>query len=157
MRLMRTDALRTIPFFKDLGPEPFKDLTLEYFKNFIKKSGGVVKPVLMDQKKIAGVGNIYANDALNLAKIDPRRKGKDLNDKEIKKLYDAICDVLKLGLKYGGASEINYVNAIGKTGSYQDHFLTYGREGKKCRNCTGVIKKIKIAGRGTYFCPKCQQ
>lgn len=157
MRLIATDAVHKLAFFKDLGPEPFRNLGFDYFQKIIKKSTSSVKSLLMDQKKIAGVGNIYANDALNLAKIDPRRKGSSLNDKEIKKLFATIHEVLRRGLKHGGASEINYVNALGQTGQYQDHFLVYGREGEKCKNCGGIIEKIKIAGRGTFFCPKCQK
>lgn len=157
MKLVKTADVKSLPFFAEMGPEPFKDLTFAYFKNFISKSGGSIKAALMDQKKIGGVGNIYANDALNLAKIDPQRSGKNLNDSEIKKLYDAICEVLRRGLKYGGASEINFVNALGKEGHYQEHFLVYGREGSKCKNCGSVIKKIKIASRGTYFCSNCQK
>ncbi len=157
MKVLKTSDIKTLPFFKGLGPEPFKDLTLEYFQNVLNKSGGAVKAVLMDQKKIGGIGNIYANDALNLAKIDPRRKGKSLTPVEIKKLYESILEVLKRGLKYGGATEINFVNAVGQGGKYQEHFLTYGRQGQKCYNCGQIIKKIFLAGRGTYFCENCQK
>lgn len=111
----------------------------------------------MDQQKIGGVGNIYANDSLNLAKIDPRKQAKRLSSGEIKKLFDALVEVLKRGLKYGGASELSYVNALGEEGGYQNHFLAYGRDGEKCFNCDGIIKRIKIGGRGTFFCEKCQK
>lgn len=157
LKIIKTDDVKNLPFFKGLGPEPFKDLTLEYFQKVIQKSGGAVKAVLMDQKKIGGVGNIYANDSLNLARIDPTRKGSSLNDKEIKKLYETIHEILKRGLKYGGATELNYVNALGQSGKYQDHFLAYGRQGQKCYNCGAIIKKIFLSGRGTYFCPNCQR
>ncbi|MBI4008814.1 DNA-formamidopyrimidine glycosylase [Candidatus Roizmanbacteria bacterium] len=157
VKLVKTSGVDKIPFFKELGPEPFKDLKFDYFKKVLNKSNTLVKPLLMDQKKISGVGNIYANDALNLARIDPRRKASSLKDEEIKKLYEAILEVLKRGLKYGGATEINFVNAVGQPGGYQNHFLTYGREGEKCKNCGGVIKKIFLAGRGTYFCSQCQK
>ncbi len=158
MRFIKTTEVKTLPFFKEMGPEPFKDLKFEYFKTVLQKSTGAIKSTLMDQKKIGGVGNIYANDALNLAKIDPKRSGKSLNDLEIKKLYEAVETVLKTGLKYGGATEINYVNVLGQAGKYQNHFLAYGRAGEKCKQCgKGIIKKIRIAGRGTYFCPVCQK
>src|SRR3989344_2604674 len=157
VKVVRTSDVHKLPFFKELGPEPFKDLTLVYFQKILKKTNSSVKTVLMDQKKIGGVGNIYANDALNLSKIDPRRKASSLKDSEVKKLFDAIHDVLKKGLKYGGATEMNYVNVEGNEGQYQKHFLVYGREGEKCYNCSGTIKKIRIAGRGTYFCPNCQK
>lgn len=157
IKIIKTSELNSIPFFKLLGPEPFKDLTYEYFKKVLNKSKNLVKPLLMDQKKIGGIGNIYANDTLNLAKINPRKKASNLNEIETKKLYNAIFEVLKRGLKYGGASEINFVNAAGQPGGYQNHFLTYGREGEKCKNCGGIIKKIFLAGRGTYFCTECQK
>lgn len=157
VKVVKTSEVKNLPFFKELGPEPFKDLTLDYFQKVLKKSSAPIKSVLMNQKKISGVGNIYANDALNLAQIDPRKKASSIKDKESKKLFDSIHEVLKRGLKYGGATEINFVNALGQSGDYQEHFLTYGREGEKCYNCNGAIKKIRLAGRGTYFCPVCQR
>ena len=157
MKIVKTSEVSNLPFFKELGPEPFKDLKMDYFKKVMQKSNSAVKSLLMDQKKIGGVGNIYANDALNLAKIDPRRKASSLTDKETKKLFESIHEVLKKGLKYGGATEINFVNALGQGGKYQDHFLAYGREGERCHNCGNIIKKIRLAGRGTYFCSTCQK
>lgn len=141
----------------EFGPEPLDSLDLKKFKAILASSGRPVKLVLMDQKKISGVGNIYANDALFLARIDPRRPAKRITDKEAEKLYQAIEKVLKAGIKYRGASDQYYLDALGRKGSYQDHFLIYGREGKKCFDCGGKIKKIKLGGRGTFFCPKCQK
>ena len=110
----------------------------------------------MDQTKVSGLGNIYANDALNLARINPLKKSSNLNSEKINILYKSIHDVLKKGLEFGGASQTNYVNASGQKGNYQKHFLVYDREDEKCFNCKGIIKKIRIGSRGTYFCPKCQ-
>ena len=110
----------------------------------------------MDQTKVSGLGNIYANDALNLARINPLKKSSNLNTEEINILYKSIHDVLKKGLEFCGASQTNYVDALGNKGKYQDHLLVYNREGQKCFNCGGIIKKVRIAGRGTYYCPKCQ-
>jgi len=141
----------------EFGPEPLNGLTLRKFKEILASSGRAVKLVLMDQKKIGGVGNIYANDALFLARIDPRRPAKEIAEKETKKLLRALEKVLKAGIKYRGASDQYYLDALGRKGSYQDHFLTYGREGKKCFDCKGKIKKIKIGGRGTFYCPRCQK
>lgn len=157
IKVVKTDEIKHLPFFKELGPEPFKDLTLAHFKNVILNSNQPIKVIVMDQKKIGGVGNIYANDALNQARIDPKRKGKSLTNAEIDKLYFSLLEVLKNGLKYGGTSEINYVNSLGEEGSYQKHLLVYGRKGEKCINCGGIIQKTKIGGRGTYFCPRCQK
>ena len=111
----------------------------------------------MDQKKIGGIGNIYANDALWLAKIDPRRSAKSLSLSEQSKLYNAILEVLKKGLAHGGASELNYVNALGQEGGYQRYFLAYAQDGKPCQRCHGIMKKIFLGGRGTYFCDNCQK
>ena len=115
----------------------------------------------MDQKEISGIGNIYANDALWLAGISPTKESKKLRTEEQEKLYKAINTVLKAGIKYRGASDQHYLDALGKKGHYQEHFLVYGRQGKKCfnpacRQVGAVIEKIKLGGRGTYFCPNCQ-
>ena len=140
------------------GPEPLTpEFTLEKFREILKKTSRAAKIVVMDQKKIAGVGNIYANDALFLAKIDPRRPAKELSDQETKKLYQAIKKVLKAGLKYKGASDQYYLDVLGRKGSYQDHFLVYQRTGKKCFDCPGEIKRLKVGGRGTFYCPRCQK
>lgn len=157
IKIVKTDEVKNLPFFKELGPEPFKDLTLEYFSKVLKSSNVAVKPLIMDQKRIGGVGNIYANDALFDARIDPRRRARELSSQEVKKLYESILKVLKLGLKYQGATEVNFVNVKGEEGGYQEHFLAYGREGKKCGRCGSIIKKIRLGGRGTYFCEKCQK
>ncbi|MBI2049606.1 bifunctional DNA-formamidopyrimidine glycosylase/DNA-(apurinic or apyrimidinic site) lyase [Candidatus Roizmanbacteria bacterium] len=157
VKIIKTPDLKTLSFFKDLGPEPFKDLNLEKFKAIISKSNLAIKPLLMDQKRIGGIGNIYANDALFDAKIDPRRSAKKITQEEIKRLYDSILKVLKKGLESGGASELSFVNVLGEDGGYQKHFLIYGREGEICKRCGNKIQKIRLGGRGTYFCPKCQK
>ncbi|HUS60023.1 MAG TPA: bifunctional DNA-formamidopyrimidine glycosylase/DNA-(apurinic or apyrimidinic site) lyase [Nevskiaceae bacterium] len=141
----------------EFGPEPMDDLDLTIFKKTLVSTSRPIKIILMDQKKISGVGNIYANEALFLAKINPRRPANKVTDNEAKKLYQAIEKVLKAGIRYRGASDQYYLDALGRKGSYQEHFLVYGREGKKCFGCGSKIKKIKIGGRGTYFCPKCQK
>ena len=157
IKILKSAHVKDLPFFKELGPEPFKDLTFDIFEKIVKRSSVAIKPLLMDQKKIGGVGNIYANDGLFEARIDPRRKAKTLTDTEIKQLYESILKVLKKGLENGGASELNYVNALGQEGKYQHHFLAYGRQNQKCFRGDGVMKKITLGGRGTYFCEKCQK
>lgn len=163
IKIIKKDELMQIPFFREMGPEPKvgkdlagKELTFDYFKKAVGKGNLPVKLILMDQKKIGGIGNIYANDALFKAKIDPRRKGKTLSEEEIKILYDSIFYVLRKSLDYGGSSDENFVNALGQEGNYQKHSLVYGKEGEKCPICGGIIQKIKLGGRGTYFCPACQ-
>ncbi len=156
IRLVNSEQLSVIS--DELGIEPLTpEVTKEKFIQIIHSSNRPIKIVLMDQKKIAGVGNIYANDALFLAKIDPRRPAKKITEKGAEKLLKAIEKVLQAGIKYRGASDQYYLDALGRKGAYQEHFLTYGRDGKKCLDCGGEIKRLKIGGRGTFYCPKCQR
>lgn len=142
----------------EFGPEPFDDLTLPTFKKILASTTRPIKIVLMDQQKIAGVGNIYANEALFLAGIDPRRPAKKISEKEAEKLYQSLEKVLKAGIRYRGASSDQfYLDALGHKGSYQEHFLVYAKEGKKCLECGGEIKRINLGGRGTFYCPSCQK
>lgn len=157
-KLVKTPEVMDMPFFAGMGPEPFKQLHEKGFEELIGKSKTVIKPLLMDQQKIGGIGNIYANDALFLARIDPKRKANSLSSLEIKKLYNAIHTVLQKGLDSGGASELTFVNVLGQDGGYQKHTLVYGKKGEICPNCKKEkIKFVKIGGRGTYFCPNCQK
>lgn len=133
-----------------------KKLTRAVFSEVLSRSRRPVKLVLMDQSRLGGVGNIYANDALNLARIDPKRPANGLKADEIKRLYLATKKVVNLGIKYGGATYSNYRDTRGQGGKYQEHFLVYGREGERCHYCDGTIKKFSLGSRGTYWCSKCQ-
>ena len=159
IKVIEKEGFEKVKEVASLGVEPFtKEFTLEKFSEIVGKSSKPIKILLMDQEKIAGVGNIYANDALFEAKIDPRRPSKSLNEKERKLLFEKVQEVLSDGLKYGGSSESAYVDVEGKRGSYQDHARVYGRAGKDCLNkCGGKIKRIVIGGRGTFYCPNCQK
>lgn len=158
IKVFKTKAVETSGFIGKLGPEPFKDLNLEKFKTILSKSSRPVKILLMDQEKIGGVGNIYANDALWLAKINPKGLSNELNDEEVKRLYEAVLEVLKRGLKWGGASELMFVTPDGQEGEYQKHTLAYGKEGEACERCKRAkFTKFFLGGRGTYFCPVCQR
>lgn len=141
---------------KGYGPEPFKDLKLKNFTEILKSSSRPIKTILLDQAKISGIGNIYANDALWLSKINPKTPAKKLNSKQVMSLYKSVLIVLKRGLKYGGASDQWYVQAHGEKGKYQEHFLVYGQKEKKCQRCGAIINRIRMGGRGTFICPKCQ-
>lgn len=157
IKIVKGKEVRLQSFIKKLGPEPLKDLTQKKFQDVVGSTKRNIKTLLMDQTKIAGVGNIYANEALWLAGIKPTKESKKLRDNEIKKLFDAIESVLKEGLKRGGASELSFVTPDGKEGKYQEYTHIYGKEGEKCKRCSSTFKKIKISGRGTYFCPGCQK
>ncbi len=142
-------------FVDKLGPEPFDISTAE----FTKRLGGSRRPIkiaIIDQEIISGVGNIYANDALWEAKINPQIPSSKLSKKQLELLLKKINLVLKEGIKYGGATAENYVDLHGLGGHYQEHFRTYNREGLPCHRCKTKIKKIFMGGRGTFYCPKCQ-
>ncbi len=158
IKIAKSEEVIADSFIGKLGPEPFKDLTLEKFKEILSKSSRPIKIVLMDQTKISGLGNIYANEALWLAGINPTKESKKLRTEEQEKLYKAINTVLKAGIKYRGASDQHYLDALGEKGHYQEHFLVYGRQGQICQRCKKAkIAKISLAGRGTYWCPNCQK
>lgn len=145
-------------FVAKLGPEPFRDLTKERFVEILKKGNRPVKILIMDQAKIGGIGNIYANDALWLAKVNPEIKAKEIPEKQMEELFDAILSVMEKGMKYGGSSELAYVTPNGSEGEYQRHTLAYGHEGTKCERCKkGVFEKYFLGGRGTYVCRVCQK
>jgi len=139
------------------GPEPLADLTFSYFQKVLASTSRPVKVLLMDQSKISGIGNIYANDALFLARLNPAKPANQITFQKAKKLYDSIRQVLKAGIRYRGASDQHYLDALGQKGNYQDHFLVYKRAGRKCFNCKGKIKRVTLGGRGTFYCPRCQE
>lgn len=142
-----------------LGPEPFsKEFNLHYFQEKLAGTKRAIKIVLMDQENFAGIGNIYATEALFHAGVDPRRPANTLTQGEADRLYRKILDVLGQGLKFQGTTDrdMAYVQVTGEPGRFQEHLAVYGREGEPCQKCGKPIKKIKISGRGTYFCSKCQ-
>jgi formamidopyrimidine-DNA glycosylase len=158
IRVEKTEDVEKEKFIVKLGPEPFKGLSLAIFREILSKTSRPIKIVLMDQEKMGGVGNIYANDALWLAKINPKRKANSLEGKAVEDMYNAILTVLKAGMKYGGASELAFVTPDGREGEYQNHTLAYGHTGEPCERCHKArIEKYFLGGRGTYVCPICQK
>ncbi len=158
LKVVQSTKVLNIPFVAKLGPEPFKNLSFEIFSKILEKSKKKIKIILMEQDKLSGVGNIYANDALWLAAIHPETPANKLNAEQQEKLYKAIIEVLETGIKYGGASEFAYVTPDGGEGNYQKHFLIYGQEEKLCERCKiAKISKYFLGGRGTYICPNCQK
>lgn len=144
--------------FAKLPPDVIdKEFTPNYLREILTSSGRAVKLVLLDQQKMGGIGNIYANDALFCAGINPGQPARQVI--RIKELHQCLKSVINRGIKYGGstASDENYVNAFGQKGKYQTKFLVYEQQGKQCHECHSVIQKIKLGGRGTYFCPGCQK
>lgn len=142
----------------DLGPDPLtRDFTVGRFKELLKKKKATLKTLLMDQKFLSGVGNIYAAEILFRAGIHPQRKSGDLTEAEAQKLYESIREVLLEGIKYRGTSDSWYVDAKGEKGEFQKHLKVYGRKGEPCVKCKTPIQRIALGQRGTYFCPQCQK
>jgi formamidopyrimidine-DNA glycosylase len=140
-----------------LGPEPLEDdFTAEVLAQRLKNRTAPIKPVLLDQSVIAGIGNMYADEALFGAKIHPLKTAGKLSEDEIKRLHDSIRRVLTKALVLKGASVRNYIRPDGNPGTAHDEFNVAHGVGKKCPNCGTPIKRIVVRNRGTYFCPKCQ-
>jgi len=138
-----------------LSPE----FTLEYFKKSISSSKKPIKPLLLEQDKITGIGNIYDNDLLWEAKVHPTRKANSLSNEELEAIYNATVKIIQEGIKYKGSSAKDemYVLPNSEKGSYQEHFKVYHRNGQPCLRDKATIERIELAGRGTFFCPKCQK
>lgn len=159
-KLVKTEEVKKFLEKENFGPEPLdKNFTLEAFKKLLNtKPRAKIKPLLMDQTFIAGVGNIYAQEACFYAKALPTRAVATLTDKEIRDLYDGLITILKSSIARRGSSVDTYVDVSGEEGKYVPFLKVYGRVGERCtRGDGGVIKQIKLAGRGTSFCPKCQR
>jgi formamidopyrimidine-DNA glycosylase len=159
MKLIPTSEIANIDFFKKIGPEPLEaTFTPKVLKDRLsKRPNSKIKAALLDQTVIAGIGNIYADESLWGAKIHPARLVKSLTNQEIEQLYEEIIFVLKLSIKKGGSTDKNYVNHEGKRGSYLDFARVFRRQNLDCPSCGQTIEKIKLAGRGTHFCPNCQK
>jgi formamidopyrimidine-DNA glycosylase len=159
VKVFDTDKLSENNFYKGLGPEPLDNkFTVEVLKERLEKhKNWPVKVILMDQGTISGIGNIYAAEACFLAQIDPRTKVSELKEKDFELLHKGIIRSLNDGIKHGGSSRANFVNAEGEKGLFLDYAFVYGRKDEPCKICKTPIEKINLAGRGTYFCPNCQK
>lgn len=159
MRLIPTAEVPQIDFFKKIGPEPLStDFTWQVLKERLQRRKRTnIKAALLDQSVLAGVGNIYADEALWGAKVHPQILVQNLSDKQIQGIYEALIAVLKLSIEKGGSSSHTYVNAEGKKGSYLDFANVFRLEGTACPRCGTTIEKLRVAGRGTHVCPYCQQ
>ena len=142
---------------KDMGPEPLEPaFTVEVLKERLAKRTAPIKAVLCDQKAVAGIGNMYADEILHDVKIHPLKKAGELSDEEIKRIHKATIKVLKSAIENKGATVSNYTNPSGQAGTAQDHFKVAHRFKKPCPTCGTEISRTKVRGRGTYFCSKCQ-
>lgn len=140
-----------------LGPEPIaEEFKLTEMSKFLTRRTKAIKGVLLDQQIVVGIGNIYADEILFSAKIHPSRPANSLTDSEEEKLYAAILSILAEAVKNGGTTIRSYQNAFGDIGTNQDYLQVYGKEGQPCETCGTKIEKIKVAARGTHYCPSCQ-
>lgn len=142
-------------FWRNLGPEPLEMGDSELAGRLRGKKP--LKTALMDQKVIAGIGNIYADEALFQAGISPLREAGSLTDAEVTKLHGAIQSILRLSISQCGSSIRDYRDADGNAGAFQNTFRVYGRGGQKCVNCGAALSKIKLASRSTVYCANCQR
>ncbi|MBQ4211826.1 MAG: bifunctional DNA-formamidopyrimidine glycosylase/DNA-(apurinic or apyrimidinic site) lyase [Selenomonas sp.] len=142
----------------EMGPEPLSDdFTAEYLQGVAQKRKGAIKSFLLNQKYISGIGNIYADEALFLAGIHPQRPANMLTETECRKLAAAVNDVIAAGIADGGTTFRDYQNGAGGKGGHQEHLYAYGRTGQPCRKCGTPMERITVGGRGTHFCPQCQE
>lgn len=143
---------------KSLGPEPLeKKFTFEKFKEILRSKRGKIKQVLMDQTVIAGIGNIYSDETLWKAKINPFKNVSKLSEKELKRIYKSLQRILKKAIELRGESISDFRDIKGERGYYDEARKVYRKEGEKCSRCGTIIKRTKLAGRSAHFCPSCQK
>ena len=138
-----------------LGPEPFA-IDSGYFQKSVRKSARSLKAILLDQSVLAGVGNIYADEACSLAGLHPRRRGTSLRIAEADRLREAIEAVLAKAVEHRGSTIRDYVGGSGLRGGFQNEFRVYGRTGEPCLTCTAPIECVRLSGRASHYCPQCQ-
>ena len=156
--LVATDALEDWPPFRALGPEPLgPDLTTDYLATRLAGRIAPIKLLLLDQRIVAGLGNIYVCEALNLAKIKPRAPGGSLTRARLRRLIEAVPIVLEAAIAAGGSTLRDYARPDGELGYFSKQFRVYGREGQHCPYDRGIIRRQVDGGRSTWWCPKCQR
>lgn len=158
MDLVPADKLEMLGFLNKLGPDALEpSLTRDVFKKRLKGKTGQIKKVLLDQTFITGIGNIYANEILWMARIHPERPVTTLTPREVGKLYHAMREVLSSAVEHQGTTIRDYVDGDGRPGGYQELLAVHGRENQPCPLCGNPILRVKNGGRSAYFCPCCQK
>lgn len=159
MKLYPTLEVPNIDFMKRVGPEPLDDsfTAATFAQRFARRKNTTIKAAILDQTVVAGVGNIYADEALWGAKIHPATLVRNLSQTAFETLFTELQFVLRLAIEKGGSTDRNYVNAEGKKGSYTDFARVFRREGQACPRCGTIIQKSRVASRGTHTCPSCQK
>ncbi len=158
IKAVPTAEVELDPLVARLGPEVLSsEFTAGYLgAQLARRKGAPVKAVILDQSTVGGIGNIYADESLHLARLHPSRLGGSLSGAEVKRLRVALRDIMTAGIEHGGTSFAHYVNSLGGTGDYLEHARVFRREGQLCEVCGTIIEKIRVAGRGTHVCRKCQ-
>ncbi len=157
MTLVKTGNEMQVGGLKTIGPEPTpEDFTVAFFKHELNRSRGKIKPFLLNQRHVAGLGNIYADEVLWMSKINPEQPANTLTDNQIQLLHDNIIKELARAIQYKGTTVHTFADAFGDAGGFQNQLNAYGRGGERCPRCGTKMVKIKVAQRGTTFCPHCQ-
>ena len=158
MYLIKKEDINNVGPIKDLGLEPWDtNLTKEYLKDKYKTKKLPIKTVLLDQSIIVGIGNIYADEILFLSKLNPLIKCCDLNDDDLENIIKYTKEVLEKAIKLGGTTIRTYTSVDGVHGRFQNELLVHGKDNDSCPACGRAIKKIRVGGRGTYYCSNCQK
>lgn len=158
MDLVAEDALEAHPLLRELGPEPLgNDFNGPALAAALKGRRSPIKAALLDQRVVAGLGNIYVCEALHAAGLSPRRQAYTVQGGRAEKLAAAVRQVLARAIQAGGSSLRDYVQADGELGYFQHEWTVYGREGEPCKACGATIKRLVQSGRSTFYCPRCQR
>ena len=159
VKLLPTDEVKNLPFMQKVGPEPLDPQTRaeDFIQRIRHRQNSMIKPAFLDQAVIAGVGNIYADEALWAAQIHPQTRVKNVSDQQLNTLFNELRYILQLSIDQGGSTDKNYVDAEGRKGNYLTFAHVFRREGQAChRHPDQEIIKLKVGGRGTHVCPVCQ-
>lgn len=146
------------PSLAKLGPEPTPaTFSTHVIKEYLSGRTTAIKNILLDQRMVAGIGNIYADEILFDAYVHPEMSAAEITDEEIQQLYYSIISIMQAAIKAGGSTIRSYTNMFGEAGHYQVYHQVYGKDGESCSRCGTIIEKTKVGGRGTHFCPNCQR
>lgn len=156
VRLFPTAEILDQKGLADLGPEPI-GLPVGNFLRLFNKTSRMIKPALLDQTFLAGLGNIYADESLYAARIHPRKLTNRISKKKLLELHQIIEKLLKKAIRFMGTSVDTFAGINGQPGGFQKYLAVYGRENQKCRRCNGKIKREKIGSRSAHYCPRCQR
>ena len=159
VKLLPTDEVKNLPFMQKVGPEPLDPDTRaeDFIQRIRRRQNSMIKPALLDQAVIAGVGNIYADEVLWAARLHPQTRVKNVSDQQLNALFNELRQILQLSIDQGGSTDRNYVDAEGRKGNYLTFAHVFRREGQAChRHPDQEIIKLKVGGRGTHICPVCQ-